>query len=275
MDLIRDQKIVENFHEWTVLNINLQTFNENDLIEELAKDVLDAYGYEEFIKKIEYVDSKSDSTFDLDAISKAFLKTLPNPVVEYSKPKQLRNYRSETTEIVSRKIMQKEYKIIFPVSSQKDKLNTNQPILGYDGWGLICEDEEHINLALLIVKGSEENASPPKVVTNLANECNSARIEEDKLLRVLINLCFKLDDQPILEILVRLIQNIYNNIPQSIYIAPILIRGLFKASISDLNPVRNVFLPEENKFFARGIAASLGIELTELGEKVMLKVRNS
>src|SRR6266576_805191 len=143
-------------HRWAVLGCTCDPGDNADpLLVVTVAGVREAYGEAE-LRAIAEPDPLVANTYDLTAILAAFRRSLPDPTAEGAKPLSLRNYRSETAEVVARHALTAAFGVDFPASPQLGKTNPNQPILGFDGWGLLSLADGGWAFVLVLVKGTED-----------------------------------------------------------------------------------------------------------------------
>jgi hypothetical protein len=219
------------------------------------------------------VDPGVADAFDLDAIKAGFRLGLPDPEEEKKggKPPALRNYRSESTEMVARGALAKIHGIAFPAHPQLGKANPNQPFLGFDGWGLLATDDGLV-LTLVQVKGTDHESSPSPEAHRLAEECKAVPRDVGKLARAISLLVVNVVGQPEKQALVRMLAQLGRGELPKMVVAPVVVRGLTLAEMADLQPVRQAS-PEYAPAVGRGLAVSIGVHLTEFGERVMKLAR--
>lgn len=249
---------------------------EDALVTELATMVREAYGEHDIIQMAEPLkepDPAVADTFDL-ALVRGFRKGLPDPAAEANKPPQLSNYRSETAELLARGALAAAHAIEFPTAPQRGKTNANQPILGFDGWGMLKMTEQRWALVLVQVKGTDDPLRPPKEAHKLAEECRRAHTKLDAVARALTVMAVQTKDLPINRVIVQMLATVGEGIMPQLVVAPVVVRGEVAAQQADLNPVRTVIqgLPT---VIGRGMVMSIGVDLTRFGQVVMHHARGA
>jgi hypothetical protein len=271
---INSTNIGQNY-SWTVIHCSCDLDNEQDqLISNCVTAVRQAYG-ENFVKMAALnPDPYVAKTFNLENILKAFKLGLPNPIEEGNKPEQLKNYRSESLEVLARLALSFAHQIEFPVHPQIGKTNPNQPILGFDGWGIKGSEKEGYTFVLVQVKGTDDPDRPPKEANVLAGECIAIPQQRDAICRALSVLTVIFRGLPEASIFLSMMDNIGDGKSIKLGIAPAVIRGHIIAENADLDSIRaacDKILPIKGY----GIALSIGVKLNQFGEKVMSLARAS
>jgi hypothetical protein len=268
-----------DLHFWAVLHASCDLSQDADsLVSMISALTKYCYGGTRIIETAEAWNAKIDpgvsNQFDMSSIERAFKKGLPNPDAEGNKPKQLTNYRSESAEMVARAALQKAYDVIFPAAPQQGKTNPNQPILGFDGWGLLSLSASEKALLLFQVKGTDEAVSPPKAVQTLIDECKAAPTQIANICRALSALvCALPQDMPIVPDLLGMMVLLGQDRSPSIVVSPAIVRGITVAEMTDLQPLkdnRRDFDPHGT----RCVAVSIGVDLNDFGLAVANKIRN-
>ncbi len=262
-------------HRWAVVQCSCNLEDENDaLLCHTIAAVRDAYGENKVIELAAELepDPTVAAKFDLAAIRRAIRRGLPDPEKEKKKPAHLTNYRSESCEMVAKGSLEEAYEVRFPAAPQQGKTNANQPILGFDHWGIV--DGAHgDSLALVQVKGTEDNTIPPGVAADLAAECCRIPRQTDEICRTLTVLAQALDGDPVQGAVIGMLEALGNEQPIEITIAPVIVRGGSTASqMEDLRPCRDVatqFAPA----CGRGVSVCIGANLTKFGQTVMERAR--
>jgi hypothetical protein len=150
-------------HAWAVLHCSCDLADPADpLLKRVSTAVRNAYGEAKIIAIAEQInaDPSVQLRFNLDAVTKAIRKGLPDPSKEANKPAQLTNFRSEAAEMVAKCALQDAFGIDFPVSPQEGKTNANQPILGFDCWGMLFHGLA-CSVVLVQINGTEDEKAPP------------------------------------------------------------------------------------------------------------------
>jgi hypothetical protein len=251
-----------------------QSSADEDLLESTAKLVRRSYGEDEILAEATTVMAPdiADGTFMTDHLVAAIRKGMPDPDAEGTKPAALTNYRSQTAEMVAKAALAVAYQFIYPAAPQQGAVNANQPILGFDGWGLLRQEHDNYILVLIQVKGTEEAKCPPSEAEKLAKECCKIPRDRSALSRGLCVLVQFLKEEAMVAAVMRMLELIGNDELPSMHIAPAIVRGTSAGDIEDLRPVRDVtgqFAPSS----ARGIVVMIGLPLADFGEVVMRKAR--
>jgi hypothetical protein len=263
-------------HQWAVVQCACDLSNDSDdlVIQTVAK-VREAYGENEIIAATISPDPSVERRFNLTAITKAFRRGLPDPEVEENKKPHLTNYRSETTEILAREALFQAYAIEFPTHPQRGKTNVNQPILGFDGWGILGSEATGYALVLVQVKGTEDRNCPPREASTLALECQAIPQEIDKICHAVSLLVMNISPSPLRNALLQMLESLSEDVLPGLFVAPVIIRGIgASANIEDLRPIRDVrhlFSPA----ISRGVTVALGVPLTDFGQTVMSRARTT
>jgi hypothetical protein len=271
---------IDGEHRWAVATCGCDLTDDGDaLLQATVTLVREAYGENELLAAADpdflaNVDPLVAGTFDLDAIRSGFRLGLPDPEKENLTKKQpwLRNYRSETTEMVARGVLKTAHHVDFPSHPQRGKANANQPFLGFDGWGLLSLEGTAAKLVLVQVKGTDDTACPPSEARKLAQECKDVPRDLGKLARAISVLAVNLKGTKEGVTLLQMLEQLGKGILPPMAVAPVIIRGITPANGDDLQPIRQVvgeFLPA----CARGVTVSINVALTEFGERVMTLAR--
>lgn len=263
-------------HRWAVGFYQCDLTDENDiLICETIDTLRKSYGEEMLLNLVEALpvaELEDEGDFQLSHLIVAIRQGMPDPTLEGKKPPALANYRSETLEMVAKNALATIFSFQYPVAAQLTKANANQPILGYDGWG-IHEDESGVfTLVLLQVKGTTDVQVPSKQAKDLALECKRLPGETSKLLRALTSIVFLLPSDITQKAVVKMLYEMGKGNFPKIFICPVLIRGTSMVSLEDLSPileVTNDFSPA----LGRGLSLSIGVDLTEFGRTVTTRAR--
>ncbi|MEW5929616.1 MAG: hypothetical protein AB1941_19350 [Gemmatimonadota bacterium] len=247
---------------------------DDELVLDTVTLIRDGYGEADVLTALQ-PDEDVGMTFDLTAVTKAFRRGLPNPEsdLEGKKKPHLTNYRSETLEFVARYALRVAHGINFPVHPQRGKLNVNQPVLGFDGWGIFESADDGFKLALIQVKGTDEDRVPPREATKLADECTRIPTSVDEVCRALSVMIVNLPVGPELYAIGAILESLADadELPP-VLIAPVVVRGLQPASNDDLGPIRDVAAGIEPSGM-RGLSVRIGVDLTAFGHTVMTRAR--
>jgi hypothetical protein len=266
---------VDGIHCWATVEFDCVLDDADDeLIADTVALIRDGYGEADVLAALQ-PDEDVGITFDLEAVTKAFRRGLPDPEsqLEGKKKPHLTNYRSETLEFVARHALRLAHQIDFPVHPQRGKLNVNQPVLGFDGWGLFGSAEDGFKLVLIQVKGTDENRVPPREAVKLAEECIRILTSVNDVCRALSVMIVSLPDGAARNAIGTLLQAMaqIHELPP-ILIAPVVVRGIRQASNADLSPIRAVAEAMEPSEM-RGLSVGIGVDLTAFGHEVMTRAR--
>lgn len=262
-------------HFWAVLSAKVDISTADSIFAELVQSVRDVYGEKQLTETaIKLTNSEQGIIFDVAAIQRAIRKGQPNPEAEGKKPTQLTNYRSEAAEIVARHALANTHDIFFPVAAQIVKGNANQPVLGFDGWGLLKHEEDNYSLVLVQVKGSDEGVRPPSVSKELINECKTNSLSADAISRALVSLFALLQCPKLQTIVFKMLETIGNDKMIPLIVAPVIVRGGITAHIDDLKTLIDSAL-EFNPAFSRGVTASIGVSLSQFGKVLFDEARKN
>ncbi len=265
----------EDGHSWTVC-VNVCDLSDADdaTLAHMVQAVRDAYGEQQIRQEVMTPDPAVAELFDLDAIIAGFRLGLPDPSAEATKPANLRNYRSETSEFFARETLQIIFNIDTPPTLHACKGNALQPLLGYDGWGLLDSGSGKKALVLIQVKGSDDKTSPPQVSQALAAECALIKQDTDKLARALSASLMCVRGTPLAAHLLHMLEQVGKGMLPELIVAPVIVRGNVPAQMSDLEPIRlaaGSYLP----VLAKGVTVTLGASLETFGREVMSRARQA
>jgi hypothetical protein len=213
------------------------------------------------------------ATFATDHLLRAFRSSLPNPDAEGRKPEHLKNYRSETAELIAREALSAVYGIATPPALHATKGNRNQPILGFDGWSVMKRSTGDLALVLLQVKATDEDKRPPGEAAKLIAECQKVTSEIEKLNGFLVACVFRCKGTEFAAQLMQMLLELETTgqIAQ-IIVAPVIFRGVIVADLEDLKSLRAATSTFSHAK-SRGLSLSIGVSLTDFGRKVMERAR--
>lgn len=256
-------------HRWTALQGQSDPSAAADpLVVAVADELRRAYGEEHLRGRLHELtsDPAVANRFDLDAVMRGFRAGLPDPAAEASKPASLRNYRSETGEMVARLALAQHEGVRFPAAGQLGKGNANQPVFGFDGWGVQADA-----LVLVQVKATDDVSRPPAESANLHAECRRAPTEQGKIARTLGAMAVQATDQAILPTLFALLESIGRGLAPKLRVAPVLVRGQVPAHMDDLRDLRaSPPAPE-----VLGLSVGVGAPLEPFGRAVANLARSA
>lgn len=264
-------------HRWTVcINICELQNADDPTVAHMVAAVRDAYGENEILAEVAAIeaDPAVAQSFDIASIIAGFRRGLPSPDEEAKKPENLRNYRSETSEFVARETLRLVFSVTTPPTLHATKGNALQPLLGYDGWGLLTGTGNAAALVLIQVKGSDEDASPPAVATQLAGECQRVATEIDKLAHALSACLLRVKTTPLAGHLLKMLEAVGRNELPAMVVAPVIVRGHVTAQMSDLQPLKDS-LSTQDRPVALGVSITVGAPLEKLGYEVMSRARQT
>jgi hypothetical protein len=213
--------------------------------------------------------------FDLRHLLAAIREGLPDPEKEGKKPVQLTNYRSQSAEMVAKAALSKAYNYQYPAAPQEAAANPNQPILNFDGWGILQSNNGEVSLALIQVKATDAKKSPPRDAIKLAKECRRAPTDRSAILRALASMVRLLRGDPIQTSILWMMEKLGRpgeTIP--ILVSPVIVRGVTTPAPKDLDPIMSVandILPAS----IRALVVSIGTPLDDFGYLVMGKARET
>lgn len=260
----------EQGHEFSVLTYECtQPIEDDQFFLHMVQLARDVYG-EYLLNELPEVDPAVEDSFDLSAITKAVRSSLPDPEDEEKKPANLRNYRSEAAELVARKALGDSFGFIFPAAAQVTKGNASQPILGFDGWGMIELEENSWAFVVIQVKGSDDSNSPPGVVDELISECKRAPNEPSKLTRALVSILALVRDEKIRTIVLRMLERLGQNKPLKLIVAPVIVRGKVGSNLSDISSLKDEIDATDSSHL-NAASASIGIDLNTFGKSLFEK----
>ena len=140
--------------------------------------------------------------------------------------------------MVARGALAAAYDVKFHVAPQRGKTNADQPVRGFDGWGIVGSEEDGYAFVLVQVKGTEEEARPPAEAHTLLEECKRVPRQRGPLSRALTVLLISLKDSPLRVAILRMIETLGKGSLPRILVAPVIVRGHYPAHIEDLEPLR-------------------------------------
>ncbi len=268
--------IQDGAHHWAVIQHSCELSNNSDLLlSSTVESFRNAYG-EDQVQDIVWEiapDPSIASSFDMRAILGAVRKGMPDPQSEGGKPVQLTNYRSEVAEIVARSSLEEIFQIQFPASPQATKGNANQPVLGFDGWGLLRTNNVDY-LVLIQVKATDDQKRPPPQADLLKQECVQAHSKVSELSRALVAMTLQIADNNIKSILLRMLEHLGMNREPPLVISPVIVRGKIAVHSDDLSSLRTSASANEfGPAVARGAAVGIGVDLNLFGRTVAQNAR--
>lgn len=267
-------------HQWAVISCTCNLIDESDwLIQETVALMRRSYGEDAVVQDAQDVmaDEIVGGTFSLDHLITAIRIGMPDPDAEGNKPRQLTNYRSQTAEMLAKGALAKAYSIQYPVAPQETSGNPNQPILGFDGWGIREEDDSQYTLVLIQVKATDQKKHPPREARTLVKECKRVPTNLSAIARALTSmqrLLQSLDNQRLKKAVLRMLVGLGEAQLPNMYISPAIVRGITNSSIDDLQPIREA-VADYAPAISRGVSVSIGVTLEEFGRIVMQQARNT
>lgn len=262
-------------HHWAVVSCACDLTNKDDsLITRIIDLVRRSYGETKIIEQAARLleDDIEEDIFRLDHLLTAIRASLPDPSKEGKKPPQLTNYRSQAAEMVAKAALAQTFDIQYPVAPQEASLNSNQPVLGFDSWGLSLTDPNDVALVLIQVKATDEKKWPPQEANRLVEECRMIVQDKSKLCRALCVLLRLLSDSNMSKVILKMLEGLGREELPKLQIAPAIVRGVTKGNIEDLQPIRSV-VQDYSPAIGRGVTVSIGASLDSFGEIVMNRAR--
>jgi hypothetical protein len=150
-------------HKWAVVNCQCDLLDDSDaVILEAVSLVRKSYAEEAVIQDAQALidDGLLEGTFNLLHLTAAIRMGMPDPEAEGNKPPQLTNYRSQSAEMLVKSVLAQIYSFQYPVAAQETTGNPNQPILGFDGWGIHEGINSYYTLVLIQVKATDQDKRP-------------------------------------------------------------------------------------------------------------------
>lgn len=264
-------------HRWVVSHCTVNLNADDDLVLAVIVDrARRSYG-EYLIENFPEPDTGVAARFDLEAVRQAIRAGMPDPEAELgngtrAKPPSLRNYRSEAAELVAQEVLADAYQIRFPASPQATKSNANQPVLGFDGWGLMDLEDGTVALVLIQVKSSDHSKRPPDVAEALVEECCRVPREPDKLCRAITAMLALLQATDFAPILYAMLESLGHGWLPTLVICPVIVRGTVAAHLDDLSTLRAAE-PRFEPAQVLGHCVSLGAALEPFGHRVFSEAR--
>lgn len=269
----RDAK--DSPHEWVLVHAACSLDDDEDLLlKDTVAHLRDSYGETALLDDINRLcsDESIPLTFDRDLVVRAIRSSLPDPDQEGNKPPALTNYRAEPAELVARRSIQVAYGVSFPTAPQQGKHNANQPVLGFDGWGVLTSDSGNDELVLIQVKATDQDRSPPSTASDLAKECCRVPTEPAQIARTVLIMAQNLSGTDWQPKLIRMLELIGNGQLPPMRVAPVIVRGKVTANLTDLNPCRDA-AKKFNPATALASTTQIGVDLAEFGRRVAVMAR--
>ena len=266
-------------HKWAVLKANCNLSDDSDLlVQHIVEFVRRSYGEEKIIALAEELFSEEidGGTFNLSHLRDAIRSSLPNPDEEKSskKPQHLTNYRSETGEMVAKAALAHVYQFMYPAAPQEGKLNQDQPVLGFDGWGFLRLSSTEFAFVLVQVKTTDQDKCPPDEADKLATECKNGVKGLSKLARALCAVVRLLIETELQLAVLRMLEIIGKGSLPTINVAPAINRGKSSGDIKDMAPIRAA-QADYAPAVSWGVSVSIGAPLTDFGSVVMQRARSA
>lgn len=275
MDLAITESIKQDPHLWFVsVNEADITNNADPLVSHMIQAVRDAYGEQIILNQVIVINEDVGETFDVQSIIKGFRLGIPDPSSEEKKPKQLRNYRSEAAEFFAREALRILHQVITPLPLQACKGNAIQPLLGFDGWGILQLPDESTALVLMQVKGSDDQDSPPGVCAELVDECKKVKFSSKEIAHSISACLILVQGTDIAVHLLKMLGQLGKGKLPPLVISPVIVRGNITPKLSDIQPLLDIsheFLPA----IGRGISIGIGIELEQFGRHLFTEAQKS
>ncbi len=257
-------------HRWALVLCDCDLEDPADrLVTRVAEDLRSSYGsIEELLRGLE-PGAAEELSFQTERLERILRKALPDSGAEGDKPPQLTNFRAEVAETVAKSVLAAALGIEFPAHPQMAKLRRSQPTLGYDGWGFVLSTTP-VTMVLVQVKGTDQDASPPKEAKVLAEECVAAPRDENAIIAALSLLAVVARGTDFQAVAVKLLLAHHDgDLP--IWVGPVVVRGMVEARFEDLDPVREAV--RKASLVARGAVVRVGSDLTAFGRAVCEKAR--
>lgn len=273
---------VDEIHQWAVVHETCDPENGDDpFLQHVAKAIRRIYGEEKFREMAEGMSSIPapadgvEANFQTERLMKMFRAGLPNPDKEGNKPEHLKNFRSETAEIIAREALSVVFGFATPPALHATKGNRNQPALGFDGWSLVANAEEQVSLVLIQVKATDDERRPPGEAAKLIKECAAAASDREKLNDYLCACVIRCEGTPLGQTLMKMMLELESTerIERTI-VSPVIIRGRISAEIEDMRSLRDAGTDTYLHAKAFGMSLSIGTELTSFGRLAMMKARS-
>lgn len=267
-------------HQWAVVCGQCDLLNVDDeLVAETVSLVRRSYGENAVIQDAQdlMADELLSGTFNLAHLTNAIRLGLPDPDAEGHKPLQLTNYRSQTAEMIAKGALALAFGIQYPVAAQETSGNPNQPILGFDGWGISVGDDGHHTLVLIQVKATDEDRRPPREALKLIRECKAIPVNSSAIARALTSMVILLksvDNEMLRRAVLIMLERLGKREPLSMHIAPAIVRGTITSDIDDLSSIRAAAM-DYAPAIGRGVSVSIGVTLEEFGKIVMQRARGA
>lgn len=265
----------EGAHKWALVHAlcNLEV-EDDEVVSDIVQLLRDSYGESDLLDDLKSLcDDKSiPLTFNKQHLVAAVRQSLPDPDAEGAKPASLTNYRAEPSELLARRSAQVAYDIMFPAAPQLGKPNPNQPILGFDGWGISRHDDGSHALVLIQVKATDEASRPPGQADLLASECRRVPNDKSAICRTLVIMARMLTGTDWQPILFEMLEQMGADALPPLRVAPAIVRGCIEAHLDDLRPCRDgaeALSPAK----ALGTVTQVGVDLSAFGRRVAERAR--
>lgn len=264
-------------HHWGVVDAGACDLNDahDPLVAETVAAVQHSYGEDRILQLAsDLADGSRDGelTFDLAHLRAAVRLGLPDPAAEGSKPEALTVYRSQSAEMVAKGALAIAFGFSYPAAPQQGSVNPNQPILGFDSWGIHDGEPQGPALVLIQVKATDQETCPPGQAAILAEECRHAIHQRSALSRTLLLKLQFVNDTGLQLYLMQMLEALGRGGEIRILVAPVIVRGTSEAHMTDLQPLRDAasdFLPA----LGRGLVVRIGVPLAAFGRVVMNRAR--
>lgn len=263
-------------HEWTLVSATCVLDAEDDALVLHTTDLLRrCYGEHNLVSLANEVVSQGllTTVYNTDHLVAAIRRGLPNPDAEGNRPAALRPSRSQVAEIVGRATLELAYGVSFPVAPQAGSKNANQPILGFDAWGVWRAASGDWHLVVVQVKATDDPECPPQQSRILADECARVPKDVDQLCRdVCAFITMLSSDSTIQAALLTMLETLGRGQLPHMLVAPVVVRGLAQGSLQDIQPCRDR-VADFQPAAARGIVVTLGVSLDQFGRIVTARAR--
>lgn len=270
-----EEFIEDGVHIWVVVRCSCDINDKDDtLIAHTVDLVRRSYGEASLLLEAEKLLTQElqEGVFELQHLQHAIRLGLPDPAAEGRKPLQLTNFRSQAAEMVAKGALAKAFHFQYPAAPQQGTSNPNQPVLGFDSWGLIQEPDGQFALVLIQVKATDQQKCPPDEVHKLVEECKQVPRSMSPLARGLTVLAQLLTDPTMKKAVLRMLEGLGRGELPRILVAPVVVRGTTSSERGDLDPLKTN-ASDLHPVKSRGATVSIGAGLADFGRVVMERAR--
>lgn len=261
--------------KWVVAKgVSDLTVDGDPLVDAIVAMVRDSYGEQRLKEQAETLLEAeiADGAFSTEHLIAGIRLGFPDPAAEGKKPVALRNSRSEAAEFVAKSVLKQSCGVSYPAAAQMAKQNANQPVLGFDGWGIL-DEAGNVSLVLIQVKGTDEPDRPPSMAEKLVKECIQCPRDTSAVSRALCSLSVLCVDEDVKKHVFWMLAKLGKGEGPVTIVVPVVVRGLVQADHGDLQLFKNVshnFRPCR----AIGVSVSIGSDLANFGQRVMTLARS-